>query len=72
MAVQPERLSLGLQRMLFAGWKLADQGRQGEPASLGKSDRRSRNMCGLLTDGRYIHVQTSASHTELRGCAVRP
>ena len=22
-------------------------------------------MCGLLTDGRYIHVQTSASHTEL-------
>ena len=21
-------------------------------------------MCGLLTDGRYIHVQTSASHTE--------
>ena len=47
-----------------AGWKLAIK--DGKVSStLGKSDRRSRNMCGLLTDGRYIHVQTSASHTEL-------
>ena len=46
-----------------SGWKLAVK--DGKVSStLGKSDRRSRNMCGLLTDGRYIHVQTSASHTE--------
>ena len=46
-----------------AGWKLAiKDGKMN--GSLDKSDRRSRNMCGLLTDGRYIHVQTSASHTE--------
>lgn len=46
-----------------AGWKLAIKDGKVN-GSLGKSDRRSRNMCGLLTDGRYIHVQTSASHTE--------
>ncbi len=47
-----------------AGWKLAVKNGKVN-GSLDKSDRRSRNMCGLLTDGRYIHVQTSASHTEL-------
>jgi len=47
-----------------SGWKLAIKDGKVN-GSLGKSDRRSRNMCGLLTDGRYIHVQTSASHTEL-------
>ena len=47
-----------------AGWKLAIKDGKVNSA-LGKSDRRSRNMCGLLTDDRYIHVQTSASHTEL-------
>ena len=58
-----ERLSLGSENVV-SGWKLAI--RDGKVSStLGKSDRRSRNMCGLLTDGRYIHVQTSASHTEL-------
>lgn len=57
-----ERLSLGSENVV-SGWKLAI--RDGKVnGSLGKSDRRSRNMCGLLTDGRYIHVQTSASHTE--------
>lgn len=58
-----ERLSLGSENVV-SGWKLAI--RDGKVnGSLGKSDRRSRNMCGLLTDGRYVHVQTSASHTEL-------
>ena len=58
-----ERLSLGSENVV-SGWKLAIK--DGKVSStLGKSDRRSRNMCGLLTDGRYIHVQTSASHTEL-------
>ena len=57
-----ERLSLGSENVV-SGWKLAiKDGKVNE--SLGKSDRRSRNMCGLLTGGRYIHVQTSASHTE--------
>ena len=57
-----EWLSLGSENVV-SGWKLAI--RDGKVnGSLGKSDRRSRNMCGLLTDGRYIHVQTSASHTE--------
>lgn len=46
-----------------AGWKLAIKAGKMN-GSLDESDRRSRNMCGLLTDGRYIHVQTSASHTE--------
>lgn len=58
-----ERLSLGSENVV-SGWKLAIKDGKVN-GSLGKSDRRSRNMCGLLTDGRYIHVQTSASHTEL-------
>ena len=58
-----ERLTLDANNAV-SGRKLAI--RDGKVnGSLGKSDRRSRNMCGLLTDGRYIHVQTSASHTEL-------
>ena len=57
-----ERLSLGSENVV-SGWKLAIKDGKVNSA-LGKSDRRSRNMCGLLTDGRYIHVQTSASHTE--------
>ena len=57
-----ERLSLGSENVV-SGWKLAIKDGKVN-GSLGKSDRRSRNMCGLLTDGRYIHVQTSASHTE--------
>ena len=58
----PERLVLDASNAV-SGWKLAVK--DGKVSStLGKSDRRSRNMCGLLTDGRYIHVQTSASHTE--------
>ncbi len=58
----PERLVLDSSNAV-SGWKLAVK--DGKVSStLGKSDRRSRNMCGLLTDGRYIHVQTSASHTE--------
>ena len=36
-----------------AGWKLAIKDGKVN-GSLNKSDRRSRNMCGLLTDGRYI------------------
>ena len=58
-----ERLSLGSENVV-SGWKLAIKDGKVN-GSLGKSDRRSRNMCGLLTDGWYIHVQTSASHTEL-------
>ena len=58
-----ERLSLGSENVV-SGWKLAIKDGKVN-GSLGKSDRRSRNMCGLLIDGRYIHVQTSASHTEL-------
>lgn len=58
-----ERLSLGSENVV-SGWKLAIKDGKVN-GSLGKSDRRSRNMCGLLTDGRYIHGQTSASHTEL-------
>lgn len=58
-----ERLSLCSENVV-SGWKLAIKDGKVN-GSLGKSDRRSRNMCGLLTDGRYIHVQTSASHTEL-------
>ena len=57
-----ERLSLGSENVV-SGWKLAIKDGKVN-GSLGKSDRRSRNMCGLLIDGRYIHVQTSASHTE--------
>ena len=58
-----ERLTLDASNIV-SGWKLAIKDGKVNSA-LGKSDRRSRNMCGLLTDGRYIHVQTSASHTEL-------
>ena len=58
-----ERLSLGSENVV-SGWKLAIKDGKVN-SNLDKSDRRSRNMCGLLTDGRYIHVQTSASHTEL-------
>ena len=58
-----ERLTLDASNIV-SGWKLAIKDGKVN-GSLGKSDRRSRNMCGLLTDGRYIHVQTSASHTEL-------
>lgn len=57
-----ERLTLDASNIV-SGWKLAIKDGKVNSA-LGKSDRRSRNMCGLLTDGRYIHVQTSASHTE--------
>lgn len=59
----PERLVLDASNAV-SGWKLAIKDGKVN-GSLGKSDWRSRNMCGLLTDGRYIHVQTSASHTEL-------
>lgn len=52
-----ERLSLGSENVV-SGWKLAIKDGKVN-GSLGKSDRRSRNMCGLLIDGRYIHVQTS-------------
>ncbi|WP_418691266.1 N-acetylmuramoyl-L-alanine amidase [Agathobaculum sp.] len=58
----PERLVLDASNAV-SGWKLAVKDGKVN-GSLGKSDRRSRNMCGVLTDGRYIHVQTSASHTE--------
>ena len=58
-----ERLTLDASNIV-SGWKLAIKDGKVN-GSLGKSDRRSRNMCGLLTDGRYIHVQTSASHTEM-------
>ena len=58
-----ERLSLGSENVV-SGWKLAIKDGKVN-SNLDKSERRSRNMCGLLTDGRYIHVQTSASHTEL-------
>ena len=57
-----ERLTLDASNIV-SGWKLAIKDGKVNSA-LGRSDRRSRNMCGLLTDGRYIHVQTSASHTE--------
>ena len=57
-----EQLSLGSENVV-SGWKLAIKDGKVN-SNLDKSDRRSRNMCGLLTDGRYIHVQTSASHTE--------
>lgn len=57
-----ERLSLGSENVV-SGWKLAIKDGKVSGA-LGKSDRRSWNMCGVRTDGRYIHVQTSASHTE--------
>lgn len=49
-----ERLSLGSENVV-SGWKLAIKDGKVN-GSLGKSDRRSRNMCGLLIDGRYIHV----------------
>lgn len=32
--------------------------------ALDKTIRRSRNMCGMLADGRYIHVQSSDGCTE--------
>ena len=57
-----ERLTLDASNIV-SGWKLAVKDGKVN-STLGKTDRRSRNMCGLLTDGRYIHVQTSASHTE--------
>ena len=57
-----ERLTLDASNIV-SGWKLAiKDGKVG--GTLGKSDRRSRNMSGLLKAGRYIHVQASASHTE--------
>ena len=58
-----ERLGLGSENVV-SGWKVAIKDGKVN-SNLDKSDRRSRNMCGLLADGRYIHVQTSASHTEL-------
>lgn len=59
----PERLVLDASNAV-SGWKLAILDGQVD-GNLSSGSRRSRNMCGKLTDGRYIHVQTSASHTEL-------
>lgn len=59
----PERLVLDASNAV-SGWKLAILDGQVN-GNLSSGSRRSRNMCGKLTDGRYIHVQTSASHTEL-------
>ena len=59
----PERLVLDASNAV-SGWKLAVKDGKVN-GNLSSGSRRSRNMCGKLTDGRYIHVQTSASHTEL-------
>lgn len=59
----PERLVLDASNAV-SGWKLAVKDGKVN-GNLSSESRRSRNMCGKLADGRYIHVQTSASHTEL-------
>ena len=58
-----ERLVLDASNAV-SGWKLAVKDGKVN-GNLSSESRRSRNMCGKLADGRYIHVQTSASHTEL-------
>ena len=59
----PERLVLDASNAV-SGWKLGVKDGKVN-GNLSSVSRRSRNMCGKLADGRYIHVQTSASHTEL-------
>ena len=69
----PERLVLDASNAV-SGWKLAVK--DGKVSStLGKSDRRSRNMCGLLTDGRATPStrwrSTSAITTTSSCCSYR-
>ena len=62
-----ERLSLGSENVV-SGWKLAIKDGKVN-GSLGKSDRRSRNMCGLLTDGFRCRL---SPQTQLGMCRLRP